>query len=136
MNMTNEKAAARPPIDMIDTEAEVLSNLALSVEDRLPQVGGMLLEEITRATLRPRGEIGPDVITMGAVVDFVDETTGAERTVQLVFPKKADIAAGRISILTPVGAGLIGLRPGQSIVWPDREGNAHSLKIVGVRRQG
>lgn len=133
--MTSSKAAARPPIDMIHGEAERLSNLALSVEDRLPQVSGMLIEEITRARLRSPNAIAPEVVTMNATVGFVDETTGAERTVQLVFPGDADIAQGRISILTPVGAGLIGLRPGQSIVWPDRDGKAHCLKIVSVQQQ-
>lgn len=134
--MTSEQVAARPPIDMIDSEAEALSNLALSIEERLPQVSEMLIEEITRATLHPRDGIAPEVITMEATVGFIDETTGAERTVQLVFPRDADIAEGRISILTPVGAGLIGLRPGQSIVWPDRDGNARRLKIVSVRQRG
>lgn len=133
--MKSEKAAARPPIDMVDSEAETLSNLALSIEDRVPQVSELLIEEITRARLRPRDKIAPEVIRMNATVGFVDETTGAERTLQLVFPADADIAQGRISILTPVGAGLIGLRPGQSIVWPDREGSAHRLKILTVQQQ-
>lgn len=130
--MTKKKAAPRPRIRMIDGEAEVLSNLALSVEDRLPQVSEMLLEEIGRATLHKRDAIGPDVVTMNATVAFIDEATGTDRTVQLVFPKDADIAAGKVSILTPVGAGLIGLSKGQSIVWPDRDGHERRLTIVEV----
>ena len=38
-----------------------------------------------------------------------------------------------ISVLTPVGAGLIGLRPDQVITWPDREGHARRLRVVEVR---
>ncbi len=132
--MTSNKAAARPPIDMIDSEAELLSNLALSVEDRLPQVSAMLIEEITRARLRSPAAIAPEVVTINATVSFIDETTGAERKVQLVLPGDADIAQGRISILTPVGAGLIGLRSGQSIVWPDRDGKERRLKIGSVEQ--
>jgi regulator of nucleoside diphosphate kinase len=52
--------------------------------------------------------------------------------VQLVYPAEADIEAGRISILTPIGAGLIGLREGQSILWPDREGRERRLTVVRV----
>lgn len=130
--MTNDQAAPRPPIHMIDSEAEALSNLALSVEDRLPDVSAMLIEEISRATLHARQAIAPDVVTMGARVAFVDEASGADRTVEIVFPREADIAAGRISILTPVGAGLIGLGTGQSIVWPDRDGHERRLTIVAV----
>src|SRR3546814_1242385 len=62
---------------------------------------------------------------MGSSVTFIDEKSRAERTVRLVYPAEADIAAGRMSILTPVGAGLIGLSVGQSINWPDRGGIEH-----------
>ncbi|MEJ5976950.1 nucleoside diphosphate kinase regulator [Novosphingobium sp. PS1R-30] len=130
--MTNDQAAPRPPIHMIDSEAETLSNLALGIEDRLPDVSAMLIEEISRATLHPRATIAPEVVTMNAEVSFIDEASGAERCVRIVFPREADIAAGRISILTPVGAGLIGLGMGQSIVWPDRDGHERRLTIVAV----
>jgi len=54
--------------------------------------------------------------------------------VQLVYPADADIDAGKVSILTPVGAGLIGLRAGQAIAWPDRDGRARTLRVLGVAR--
>jgi regulator of nucleoside diphosphate kinase len=69
---------------------------------------------------------------MHATVRFIDEASGKDYSYQLAYPGEADISAGRISILTPVGAGLIGLREGQSILWPDREGHERELKIVAV----
>jgi len=132
--MTNNEAA-RPPIHMIDTEADALTALAIGAEERLPQVSAMLLEEIARADIHPAGEIPADVVTMHASVEFADEASGTTRTVQLVFPKEADISAGRVSIMTPVGAGLIGLREGQSILWPDRDGHERRLRIVKVRQR-
>ena len=130
--MTNRHAAKRPPIHMLEGEAERLSNLALTIEERLPQVSALLLEEIARARLHRPGRIDAKVVTMNATVAFVDEASGATRTVQLVMPAEADIAQDRISILTPVGAGLIGLSEGQSIVWPDRDGRERTLTIVSV----
>ena len=65
-------------------------------------------------------------------VDFVDAANGAVRSVRLVYPSDADIATGRISILTPVGAGLIGLRAGSAILWPDRDGQERALTIRAV----
>lgn len=132
--MSTTDAAQRPPIQIIDSEAEKLANLALSVEDRLPQLSALLLDEIERADLFPADKIPADVVTMQSIVEFVDEGNGASRTVQLVYPPEADIDAGRISILTPIGAGLIGLRPGQSILWPDREGHQRRLSIKSVKR--
>jgi regulator of nucleoside diphosphate kinase len=132
--MTRKAAPKRPPVHMIDTQADTLADLAIGAQDRLPQVGALLLEEISRARTHSADRIPGDVVTMNAHVEFVDEASGATRTVQLVYPAHADIAAGRISILTPVGAGLIGLREGQSILWPDRDGKERKLAIIKVRQ--
>jgi regulator of nucleoside diphosphate kinase len=53
------KAAARPPIDMIDDEAEKLTDLALSVERRFPAVSALLLRETERARLHSAAGISP-----------------------------------------------------------------------------
>lgn len=128
----SRSAASRPQIHMIEEEADKLSDLALGIEHRFPQVSELLIRETSRAKLHAASKVPPDVVTMGSSVEFVDEGNGASRTVQLVYPPEADISAGRISILTPVGAGLIGLREGQSILWPDREGQERRLTIIKV----
>lgn len=133
--MKTNTAAARPQIHMLEEEAERLADLALGVESRSPQVSELLLRETSRAKLHGAGSFPSDVVAMGSLVEFLDEGTGARRKVQLVYPLEADIAAGRISILTPVGAGLLGLREGQSILWPDREGHERRLVIVSVEQQ-
>ncbi|WP_033073319.1 nucleoside diphosphate kinase regulator [Sphingopyxis sp. MWB1] len=130
--MTTRLAARRPRIHMIDTEADALTSLALGHEDRLPQVSELLLGEIDRAIIHTVDKFPDDVVAMGSTVTFIDEASGATRTVQLVYPREADIANGRISILTPIGAGLIGLRKGHSIPWPDRDGHKRNLTIVEV----
>lgn len=134
-NKPASRLLRRPPIHMIDEEAETLTDLALQLEQRLPQVSELLLREIERAKIYPRDRIGADVVTMYARVRFVDAANGRAQEYQLVYPKDADIAQGRISILTPVGAGLIGLRQGQSILWPDRDGHERELQIVAVVQQ-
>ena len=72
---------------------------------------------------------------MGSQVRFRDETTGLAREVQLVYPQQADSAAGRISILTPVGTALIGLSEGQSMTWSDRSGKAKRLTVLEVKNR-
>lgn len=123
-----------PVIHMIDTEADTLADLAVRVEDRLPQVSEMLLREIGRATICTRERLPHDVVTMHATIEFIDEANSVTRSVELVYPKDADISAGRISVLTPIGAGLIGLRENQSILWPDRDGRQRPLKVVKVHQ--
>jgi regulator of nucleoside diphosphate kinase len=108
--MTTIKASRRPPIHMIDTEAEALTDLAIAAEDRSPQASELLLNEIARATTHTADRMPRNVVTMQATVRFIDEASGKEYSYQLTYPGEADISAGRISILTPVGAGLIGMR--------------------------
>jgi len=52
--------------------------------------------------------------------------------VQLVYPKEADMTRGKVSVLTPIGAALIGIRRGGTIDWPNRSGQYRSLRIVEV----
>jgi regulator of nucleoside diphosphate kinase len=130
--MTKSTRTGRPPVHLISTEADNLTNLALGVAETMPQVSELLLREIARATIHGPAHIPSGIVTMHSTVQFKDEASGAERTVRLVYPAEADISAGRISILTPVGAGLLGLREGHSIKWPDREGRERRLTILKV----
>lgn len=131
MNST-VKAKARPPILLCESDADRIADLAVGVESRLPQVAAMLLKEIDRARVVKDGALPADVVGMGSRVRFRDESAGTERTVRLVYPSEADIEAGKVSILTPIGAGLIGLREGQSIRWEDREGHPKVLQVIAV----
>ncbi|NIJ36873.1 regulator of nucleoside diphosphate kinase [Sphingopyxis panaciterrae] len=119
---------------MIDSEADALTELTLQKQRDNVRLYELLLGEIDRAGICSRADIPADVVTMGSEVAFLDEKTGSERVVHLVYPGDADISTGRISILTPIGAGLIGLSVGQSISWPDRSGVDHRLTITAVRQ--
>jgi len=126
----------RPAIHLVAAECNALSELALSAEHRHPQSSAMLLTELDRAQLCEPGDLPEQTVAMNSRIDFIDEGTGARRTVQLVYPRDADIAAGRVSILTPIGAGLIGMTAGSSIRWPDRDGRDRMLRIVSVTPPG
>ncbi len=131
---TDSKASARPRIRLIESEADIIADLAVQAEQRMPAVAALLMEEVERAELFGADTLPDDVVTLGSDVEFLDEGSGQSRRVTIVLPAHADIAAGRISILTPAGAGLIGLSVGQSIDWPDSAGRERRLKILSVRR--
>jgi regulator of nucleoside diphosphate kinase len=61
--------------------------------------------------------IRPDVVTMHSNVEDQDNVTGQIRRITLVNPGEEDPDAGRVSILTLVGAALIGLSEGQPMEW-------------------
>jgi regulator of nucleoside diphosphate kinase len=127
-------ASTRPLIRLVDHEAERLADLAVRAADLVPDVAELLLGEIDRAEIHSPGSLPDDVVTMYSQVDYRDEASGRTRSVQLVYPADADISLGRVSILTPVAAGLIGLSVGQSIGWPDRDGRERRLVVVRVQQ--
>jgi len=72
----------------------------------------MLQHELDRAEVVPSEEIPADVVTMNSRVLLRNLDTGIETTYTLVFPRDANVAQGRISILAPIGTAMIGYRAG------------------------
>jgi regulator of nucleoside diphosphate kinase len=136
MTIETDLRGVRPRVRLLDTEADLLAQLALQAESRMPAVAAMLLDEVDRADIYGPDDLPADVVTLGSEVEFLDEGSGQRRRVTIVLPAHADIEARRISILTPAGAGLIGLSAGESIDWPDVAGRVHRLQILSVRQPG
>lgn len=88
--------------------------------------------ELSRADVVAPTEIPPDVVTMNSRARFVDEDTGEEMELTLVYPRDADLSRGRVSVLAPVGAALLGLSVGQSIEWPLPRGGTRRLRVSAV----
>lgn len=93
-----------------------------------------LENEMLRAKVVSHERVGPDVITMNSRVRFVDETSGREMVMTLMYPDKAG-AEGSISVLAPVGIALLGLKKGQSIDWTVPNGRQLKLKIIAIEYQ-
>jgi regulator of nucleoside diphosphate kinase len=129
-----QPGGARPPIHLLASESDIVGNLALQAEHRQPVIAAMLLTEIERAEMHSAATLPDGVVTLGSEVDFLDEKSQQLRTVRLVLPGEANIALGQISVLTPVGAALYGLSAGQSIYWPDLEGQERRIRIFAVRQ--
>jgi regulator of nucleoside diphosphate kinase len=122
----------RPPI-IIDTALyDRLLSLATTGAQRWPEAASLLLREVERASLSTPEALPPDVVTIGSEVTFQDRVHGRQRTITLVFPEDADIEAGRVSVLTPIGAALLGLAKGQSIEWTSGTGQYRNIAITDV----
>jgi regulator of nucleoside diphosphate kinase len=127
-----KRAAKAPPILLADREADALFELAAIWLRRHPLSARLLLQELDRAATVPAGELPADVVTMRSQVVFLDRASGERHSVRLVYPGEADMALQRVSVLTPIGAGLIGLRRGSAIAWPNRQGKPRMLEVVEV----
>src|SRR5690349_2829737 len=88
--------------------------------------------ELDRPIVVAADRLPADVVTMHSRVSFEDVLTGAVREVALVYPWSADPSAGRLSVLAPIGAALLGLRIGDTIEWPLPGGRTAKIRILSV----
>ena len=122
-----------PNIIVSNADYERLTDLANASIERLPEVAEELLSEMDRAKVVQDGSVPRDVVRMGSTVTFRSDD-GRELTETLVYPVDEDSDAHKISVMTPVGAALIGLAEGQSISWTARDGRRHELTVVKVKQ--
>ena len=122
------------PLILITTDdVNCLTLLANASMTRFPRVADFLAREIDRANVVPGQVDLRGVVRMGSRVTYRDETTGRVREVTLVYPHEADIDQNRISVLTPIGAALIGLSIGQSIKFETPKLEMRSLTVLDVQ---
>src|SRR5947199_3824246 len=77
----------------------------------------MLKQELARAEIVASEDIPADIVTMNSRVRVKDLDSGRQSIYLLVFPRDADVAQGRISVLAPIGTAIIGYRAGDVIEW-------------------
>ena len=94
-----------------------------------------LVRELMRATIVEEHLIPPDVVTMGSRVEYREEGQGSSRIVTLSYPGEREFIDDAISVLTPIGAALIGLAPGQAICYAGPDGRPVTIKVIGVLYQ-
>ena len=73
-----------------------------------------LRRKLDAALLVPTDDVPPDLVTMLSRVVVADLATGRRREVGLVYPADADMTAGRISVLDPLGMALFGVSVGDA----------------------
>jgi regulator of nucleoside diphosphate kinase len=128
-------AAGRPAIFVAEDDAR---RLAFLLSGGRGADGHDLLHlrelraELERAIIVAPQDIPPGVITMNSVVTVADLTGGSRREFTLVYPHEAQPAAGKISVLAPLGTALLGYREGDEVEWL-MPGGMRRLLIESVR---
>jgi regulator of nucleoside diphosphate kinase len=133
--MSNKKRTIKPeppPILVTTDDMQRLSVLANSSMGIFPRVAHFLAREMDRANVVPDDSDLLGVVRMGCRVIYRDESTNVLKELVLVYPHEADITRGRVSVLTPVGAALIGLSIGQTIEFETPGHQTRRLTVLGV----
>lgn len=124
----NRKRPKPPKIFLSCSDHERLDDMLGDVERT--GAGALLRREVDRATVLPDDRAPADTVSLYRWVHYTDESGREARRVQLVLPDEADIDLGRVSVMSFVGAGLLGLKEGDGIDWPDASGRERRLTPI------
>jgi regulator of nucleoside diphosphate kinase len=109
------------PIQITEHDLERLKEMLLKAsytDQRDSEYLERLEKELERAEVVSPQEVARTVITMNSTVVLLDLDTNERETYTLVFPEEADIGRGKISILAPIGTGMLGYEVGDVFEWP------------------
>ncbi|HEA23138.1 MAG TPA: GreA/GreB family elongation factor [Pricia antarctica] len=75
-----------------------------------------LLGELDSARICDDADMPKDIIRFNTQVTIVSEK-GWRKTFRLVLPNNSDVKSNKISILTPMGAAVMGYAEGDLVIW-------------------
>ncbi len=123
---------SRPPLIINRLDADRLQRLIDEASDKDLFVADALEQELERGEVVDPEEIPEDVVSMNSRVQFTDLTRGRQMIRTLVYPHALATTEDGISVMAPVGAGLIGLRVGDAIDWPLPDGGEVKLRVDAI----
>lgn len=115
--MARTPTPRKPSIVITEDDSDRLYQLAMANEAHMPDVAAFLQDELARARVVAPRRVPPTTVTMNSLFHFRDDDTAKERRITLVYPSDADIDRNRVSVMSPIGAALIGLSEGQTMSW-------------------
>jgi regulator of nucleoside diphosphate kinase len=138
MSIAVVRAQRRPLVTIVDADFGRLHALALAGEFAGNPVAGLLAAELERAVIRPADEIGPNIVRMNSRVAF---RIGTRRNIEvrtLVYPEEYARRGDRgecVSVMTPLGAALLGLRVGTSMSYEAANSTTQRVIVAAVLHQ-
>ncbi|CAM3863585.1 GreA/GreB family elongation factor [Polaromonas hydrogenivorans] len=98
--------------------------------------GGQLPEalamDLRSAELVQSRDIAPDVVTMYSQVEIIFSDSGLRQKVTVSYPCDAEPELGFISVLSPIGAALVGRRLGEVCSWRVPNGQERSAQVATI----
>ncbi|ERS85076.1 nucleoside diphosphate kinase regulator [Halomonas sp. G15] len=123
---------SRPPLIINRLDADRLQRLIDEASDKDLFVADALEQELERGEVVDPEEIPEDVVSMNSRVQFTDLARGRQMIRTLVYPRSLGDVEDAISVMAPVGAGLIGMRVGDTIDWPLPDGGQVHLRVDAI----
>ncbi len=129
--MSNPAAAPAIPGERVLTDLD-FARLSKLTD---PHGESLLADVLAAADVTGSRAVRPDVVTMNSQVEVAYPHTGRCQVLTLCYPRDAAPAAGRISVLSPVGTALLGLRAGDKAAWQAPDGQACQADVARIAYQ-
>jgi regulator of nucleoside diphosphate kinase len=112
---------------LAECERHCLVALALAADDDI--AAHLLLRKMKMARVVAGPALSPDVARLESRVAYRQDG-GAPATVRLCHPSA--IGCEGLDVASLLGAGLIGLESGQTVLWPGEDGRLATLEVLAV----
>jgi len=99
------------------------------------QLPPTLADLLASAEVMKSRAVNHDVVTMYSRVEVVDAHTRRRQVLTICYPDDAEPAAGCISVLSPVGISLLGLKTGDIAKWLTPTGEECAAEIAAIQYQ-
>lgn len=124
-----------PDIVIPASECDRLQRLAREAAGERHPVAAFLAAELARAVTAPsEGDDMAAIVTMGSWVKYRIDWGFPAEVKRLVYPEDFRSRHNQVSVLSPVGAALLGLRAGGRMLFQGADGRAHVVGVESVDR--
>lgn len=121
-----------PPVTLPSQDHERLEQLlADALRDRHP-VSSFLMSEVDRAHICDDREVPPDIVRLNDWVTYRQNDSPHSESKMLVFPQDFSDEQRHLSVLSLLGAAVLGLRVGDRLQFLDFKGELALVAIEGI----
>ena len=97
-----------------------------------PSTTRQIEDTLDACAVVPARKVPPDLMTMYSQALLLDRASGERSKVTLCYPADAQPADGFISVLSPLGWSLLGLRVGQVARWSTPSGGERAAEVLAI----
>jgi regulator of nucleoside diphosphate kinase len=130
MTALNDTMFARPPVYVRRSDMPELCRIAAEARESGPETA-LFLEEFDRLRVVPE-TAESRFVRLECSVMYKDLRTKRQRRVRVVRPGSENQEENEVSLLSPIGAALVGLMEGAIFRWSGPDGRFRAIKVLQV----
>lgn len=125
------RISCRSDIVVKDSDFNKLMSLLETVDT---DIAAVLEQELTHAKVVDDSRYPKNAVCMGSMVTYIDLLSDKRNVIRLVYPDQANLDEMKVSVLSPVGCALIGMKKNCSIDWKMLNNKQAKFKVEDVEQ--